>query len=96
MADTAKGADAVEAEASGALFTFEHNGETYSLKPASKIKVGALRKAQSAPDELSAMFAILEAVAEEDALAAIDDMTVEQLTGMFADFQRQGGVSLPE
>lgn len=87
---------AVENEATGALFQFEHKGRKYSLKPAKQIPTGVLRKIADETNDLKAMFAVIEAVADSRALAAIDDMPLEKFAEVFKAWQEHSGVNLGE
>jgi hypothetical protein len=88
--------NAVENEALGAPFKFEHKGRTYTLRPASQIKTGVLRKLTKETDELKAMFSVVESVADSRAMAAIDDMTLEEFAKVFKAWQEHSGVGLGE
>lgn len=55
--------------------TFEHNGETYTFEKA--LKAGVIRKHREL-DADEAVWVILEEIAGEKALEAIDDMTLPE------------------
>lgn len=56
-------------------FTFEHDGETYEFeKDFSVVRSPRWLRANRRRDELDLAFTILEEIAGEDALEAIDDM----------------------
>jgi len=89
-------ADVVAAEANSEDYTFTHKGKVYTLKPPSAIKVGVLRRAARSDNELETMFLMLESIADKNALAAIDDMTIAELNEVFAGWQRHGGITVGE
>ena len=91
------GAKPVEAEANGEDFTFTYDGKDYTLPAASRIKAGILRKAirEGRSDE-EQIFIIIEGIADEDALSAIDDMTSSELQDLFMEWRKHSGVDLGE
>lgn len=77
-----KASDADSSEA----FTFEHDGESYTLKPTLEyITPGFLRKVRKQND-LDAFFTILETLADDEQLEAIDSMTHSEFQQMNKDF----------
>lgn len=94
--DRASVLDAAEhAEDSGGVFEFEHpegSGRMYELPTA--LRFGVLRKAAKAGDDFAQMIAVLEAVADAEALAAIDDMTLADVQDLFTRWQEAIGASL--
>jgi hypothetical protein len=76
-------------------FAFEHNGKTYYLPPLKAIKVAVTRKVRHL-DPIDAMFTIIETVSSSATLAAIDDMTMDELGEVSAAWQKHSGVSLGE
>lgn len=78
------------------LFEWEHDGETLTLPPASKVKAGVIRKASKAPTEVGQVFTVIEAIADGNALELIDDMEISELEEMFAAWQKHSGASLGE
>ncbi|MET7741979.1 hypothetical protein [Streptomyces sp. NPDC005385] len=67
-------------------FTFEHNGEELSFeKPFSEVRTPKFLRANRKLDELDMVFTILEAIAGDDVLEAIDEMGEED----FAEFTRK-------
>jgi hypothetical protein len=78
------------------LFTFEHDGKTFSIPRFSDLPAGALRKARKSDDDLDKAFTIIEYVMGEDSeeLSAVDHMTVSE----FAEFVKDwtGGTSVGE
>jgi hypothetical protein len=80
-----------------APFTFEWpkgSGQRYSLP--TQLKFGVLRRASKAGNDFDQICAVLEAVADPDALAAIDDMDVPEVERLFVRWQRHMGVSVGE
>lgn len=68
-------------------FHWTSPGGTEVVLPRSdQIKAGVLRKVRHL-DEIDAMFAIFEAVVDEDMLACIDDLTLEELNLMAEAWQ---------
>lgn len=65
-------------------FEFTHAGTTYQLaNPRDVLKVGWARKHRN-QSEINVLFDMLEELADEDALAAVDDMGAAE----FEQFQR--------
>lgn len=61
------------------LFTFDHDGETYTFeRPFSVVRSPRWLRANRRRDELDLAFTILEEIAGDDALAAIDAMTEDE------------------
>lgn len=87
---------ATEREANSDVFTFEYEGKDYTLLPASKIKAGVFRKVARMENELEAMFTLVEAVADEDALEVLDEMPLDQFGEVFKAWQEHSGASLGE
>jgi hypothetical protein len=78
-------------------FTFEWpqaSGRRYALP--THLKFGVLRRASKAGNDFDQICAILEAAADADALAAIDDMDVAEVERLFIRWQRHMGVSVGE
>lgn len=69
-----------KAETASEPFTFDHDGTTYTLPPWSAITAGMMRRFRKL-DDLDLSFSILEEIADEDALKALDAMPL-------ADFNR--------
>lgn len=77
-------------------FEFEHNGETFTLAaPSSVLTVGWSRKNRHRGAE-DLLFTLLEAIADEDALAAIDDMRKPEFIEFQKAFYAHAGVELGE
>jgi hypothetical protein len=67
-------------------FTFEHDGETYELKPTLEhITPGFLRRIRKLGD-LDAFYTILEALADDEQLEVIDVMSFEEFGQLNKDF----------
>ena len=65
-------------------YSFEKDGETYTIPAFAALNMGVLRKARKGKDDMDTTFIILESVLgdEDPALAAIDLMGVAE----FGDF----------
>lgn len=67
--------------ADDARFTFEHDGETYTFeKDFSEVRRPGWLRANRRRDELDLTFTVLETIAGDEALAAIDTMDEEQFS----------------
>ena len=80
-----------KAETASEPFSFEHNGESFTLPPASSIKAGMLRRFRKL-DDLDVAFSILEEIADDEALAALDDMGIAEFNEVVSDWQSHIGV----
>jgi hypothetical protein len=80
------------AESSREPFEFKHDGELFTLPPQSAIKAGLLRKFRTQSD-LDMSFSILEAIADPTALAALDDMALDEFNDTLSDWQSHIGAS---
>lgn len=77
-------------------FTFEHDGESHTLKPTLEtLTPGFMRKIRKL-DDLDAFFTILEELADEDQLAAVDSMTHEQFGELSKAFYAHLGATQGE
>lgn len=77
------------------LFTFEHDGKTYTFEEDfSKVRSPRWLRANRRRDELDLAFTILEEIAGEEALEAIDDMTEEEFIALAKRLNREMGASL--
>lgn len=65
------------------------SGVEIVLPHMNKIKGGLLRKYRK-QDPVDFMFSILEAVADEDALAQVDDLGMADMNAMFEAWQQAG------
>lgn len=77
-------------------FTWERNGHKVTLPPPSKIKAGVIRRASKMDGDLNQIFSVIESIADEESLATIDDMEIDELNEMFIAWQAHGGASLGE
>jgi hypothetical protein len=75
-------------------YPFTHAGKTYSIQSFGAFKAGALRKVRDM-DEVSQMFTLVELAADAETLAAIDDMSIPEVTKFFNGWQNAAGVNLP-
>lgn len=75
-------------------FTFEHDGETYSLPPFSEMTYGTMEAASQASDEVSKMFIVVREVLGEDApeLRAIRSMKYPQAMEIVAKWAKGASV----
>lgn len=77
-------------------FSFEHDGETYTLKPTIEhITTGFLRENRKLND-LDAFFTILEALADDEQLAAVDSMTHKEFGQLSKEFYKHLGAQRGE
>lgn len=88
-----KASDSINAEANGVDFEFDHEGATYTLP---RPKFGSIRKAARAGNDVLQVMTLLEDVADERTLAALDDMDIAEINQLFMAWQRHMGVGLPE
>lgn len=77
------------------VFTFEHDGEAYSLPKFGSWSAGLVRRVRRLRD-VDATFTILEEVADPETLAAIDSMSLERFDQLQRDWADHAGVSLGE
>jgi hypothetical protein len=76
-------------------FEFEHNGKTYTLASAETLDAGFARKNRKLnPDDQ--FFTVLEALADDDTLAAIDSMKKAEFENFQREFFAHSGVELGE
>lgn len=94
--DRLRKATATELEATREPFVFEWKGNKYTLLPASEIKAGVFRRVARMDNELEAMFTLVEAVADEAALRALDEMPLADFGKVFQDWQAHSGAGLGE
>lgn len=76
-------------------FHFEHGGKKFDLPLLSNLKFGLIRKLRKASQE-EQMFMIIEEVSDKRALAAIDDMTSEEVGKLMTEWQKASGVDMGE
>lgn len=77
---------------SGEPFEFDHDGATYRLAPSNTLTVGFARKIRKL-HEADQFFTILEALADDDTLAAIDDMDKTEFTAFREAYFKFSGVT---
>jgi len=78
-------------------FTFEHNGETYTFeKGFEEVRSPRWLRANRRRDELDLAFTILEAIAGDDALEAIDSMNEDEFMALSKRLTKEMGASLGE
>lgn len=88
--------EAQATEASREDFEFEgKDGKTYILPHASQVKSGVYRKLRSA-DGMDGVYILVESIASEEALAALDDMNLEELGEVLQAWQEHAGVGVGE
>lgn len=76
-------------------YTFEHDGTEHRLPSFATLKSGLIRRIRNL-DEADAFYTVLEEVADEDTLAAIDDMEMVELTTIMRGWQEHAEVNLGE
>lgn len=74
------------------LFSFEHAGQTYTFeKPLSVVRAPRWVRENRRRDELDLMWTIVETVAGDDALAAIDTMSETEFDDLMKQLERDQG-----
>lgn len=74
------------------LFTFEHDGQSYTFeRPLSAVRSPRWVRANRRRDELDLMWTIVETIAGDEALAAIDTMTEAEFDGLMKQLEREQG-----
>lgn len=77
-------------------FEFEHGGETFTLAaPSQVLTAGFARRTRDLP-LANQFFEMVEALADADALAAIDEMQRDEFQQFQRDFYAHAGVELGE
>ena len=76
-------------------FEFEHDGRTHTLPRFGSWSAGLVRRVRKLAD-VDATFTILEHVADPEALAAIDSMSLDEFNQLQRDWADHAGVSLGE
>jgi hypothetical protein len=71
------------------------SGAVIVLPSARHLRAGVLRKIRNL-EGLDAAFTLLESVLDEDTLAAVDALKVEEFNDLFQAWQDAAGTSLPE
>lgn len=70
----------------GEDFFFEHNGQQYSVPPASAVKIRVARQWEDLP-ESTQIFKLLEYICDDETLEAIEDMTGKEFQAFHAKWQ---------
>jgi hypothetical protein len=76
-------------------YEFLHAGDVFELPSFGTLKSGLIRRIRNM-DEADAFYTLLEACADERALAATDDMTMEELGSVMQGWQEHAQVTLSE
>lgn len=77
------------------LFSFEHDGQTYTFERSlDVIRTPRFLRANRRRDEVDLTFTILEEVAGDEALDAIDAMDADQFKAFAADLDKAVGIAL--
>ena len=72
-------------------YTFEHDGKTYEFeKPLDEVRKPGFIRANRRRDEIDLVFTILEAVAGEEVLDVVDNMTEDEFKVFVADLEKNG------
>lgn len=88
--------EAQAAEVEREDFTFDGlDGKTYALPHASRVKSGVYRKIRNA-EGMDGVYLLVESIASEEALAALDEMDLEQLGAVLQAWQEHAGVGMGE
>jgi len=78
-------------------FTFEHGGKEFSLTPPSEVMTGGFIRKNRHLSTGNQFWLLIEALSDEESLAAIDEMTQPELKAFQVDFyEHLGGVDLGE
>lgn len=78
-------------------FTFEHDGKTYTFeKGFEEVRSPRWLRANRRRDELDLAFTILETIAGDEALEAIDSMSEDEFTDLAKRLNKEMGASLGE
>lgn len=76
-------------------FSYEHDGKPFEVAHWKDIPIGAMRKLRGASD-IDAAFGVVEAVCDEDTLAVVDTMTVDEFNVFYVAWQEASGITLGE
>lgn len=76
-------------------FHYDHDGREIILPKFRTMPIGIVRKSRKL-GETEQLFSIIEAMADADALAVIDDMDVDGLKDLFQKWQADSGVTVGE
>lgn len=77
------------------IFTFDHNGRQYTLPRFKNLKGGVLRRTRRL-SPLDMMFTMFEEIADEQTLAALDDMDTADLEELQQRWLEDSGVTVGE
>ena len=77
-------------------FEFEHNGEKYKLSAPSEVLTAGFARRTRHMDLANQFFEMIEALADEETLAAIDEMQKAEFQQFQRDFYAHAGVELGE
>lgn len=79
-----------------APFAFEHNGETFQLAAPEDVLTAGFTRQIRKLNQVDQLFTMIEALADEDALAAIDEMKKTEFERFQRDFFEHIGADLGE
>lgn len=89
---TARTAKPKVAAKDDALYSFEHDGKTYTFaKPISVCRAPGWVRANRRRDTIDLLWTILEEIAGDEAMAAIDTMTEDEFNELQKHFEREYG-----
>nr|WP_274635531.1 hypothetical protein [Microbacterium bovistercoris] len=77
-------------------FEFAHAGKTYQLAPPSEVLTAGFARANRRRSQEDQLFTMLEALADDDTLKAIDEMKRDEFKQFQIDFYSHIGVELGE
>lgn len=77
-------------------FEFEHDGETFTLAAPSAVLTAGFARRTRHMDLANQFFEMVEELADEKALAAIDEMQKDEFQQFQRDFYAHAGVELGE
>lgn len=76
-------------------FHYVHNGTEFTLPKFKHAPVKVIRRVRSL-NQAEQIFAVLEALADDAALAVIDDMEAEQFNTFVTDWQNDSNITVGE
>ena len=77
-------------------FEFEHGGQTFSLSAPSEVLTAGFARKNRHRDSTDQLFTMLEVLADEAALDAIDDMKRDEFAAFTGAFYEHAGIELGE
>jgi len=77
-------------------FEFEHNGDTFTLAAPSQVLTAGFARRTRHMDLANQFFEMVEALADADALSAIDEMQRDEFQQFQRDFYAHAGIELGE